>query len=288
MTKDADGVLVFSRCKVRTCKKTFIYVKSNGMSAFKKHTEGHMKSGEELQENPTPGLVQTLMNPDGTRTHQKYDEKRMLKEFARYIAHKEQPISMGNCLGSVRLIIQGCGEPLYKRFHHRKMVKELKRQYFEYKNDLLAIFAVANYKISITSDIWTAGKHGLGYSCITAHYIDETWALQKRVLSFRVLESPHTAQIIYQSIIDVLHEYNLKRDLENKIFSISFDNASNNIKSIDYFTRSLTPIMNGEMFHQKCACHVLNLTVKAGLKTDAVQELIIKFKPLSLFSQTGY
>jgi hypothetical protein len=58
---------------------------------------------------------------------------------------------------------------------------------------------------------------------------------------------PHTAQIIYRSIINVSLEYNLKRDLENKIFSISFDNASNNIKSIDYFTRALNPIMNGRM-----------------------------------------
>ena len=36
--------------------------------------------------------------------------------------------------------------------------------------------------------------------------------------------------------------------------------------------------MNGEMFHQKCACHILNLIVKAGLKTEAVKLLIIKFK----------
>jgi hypothetical protein len=32
---------------------------------------------------------------------------------------------------------------------------------------------------------------------------------------------PQTAQIIYQSIINVLHEYNLKKKLENKIFLIS-------------------------------------------------------------------
>jgi hypothetical protein len=28
----------------------------------------------------------------------------------------------------------------------------------------------------------------------------------------------HTAQIIYQSIINILQEYNLKRDLENNFF----------------------------------------------------------------------
>jgi hypothetical protein len=48
------------------------------------------------------------------------------------------------------------------------------------------------------------------------------------------MDFPCTAQIIYQSIINVLKEYNLKRDLENNFFSISFDTASNNIKSIDF------------------------------------------------------
>ena len=60
------------------------------------------------------------------------------------------------------------------------MVSELKKQYVERKSELLAIFAVATNKISITSDIWTAGKHGLSYSCVTAHYIDHDWILQKK------------------------------------------------------------------------------------------------------------
>jgi hypothetical protein len=75
-----------------------------------------------------------------------------------------------------------------------------------------------------------------------------------------------------------LHEYNLKRDLGNKIFLIPFDNASNNIKSIDYFTRVLNLIMDGRIFHQKYACHILNLTVKAGMKTTIIDNLISKFK----------
>jgi hypothetical protein len=75
-----------------------------------------------------------------------------------------------------------------------------------------------------------------------------------------------------------LHEYNLKRDLENKIFLIYFDNAGNDIKSIDYFTRALNIIMDGRMFHQKYVCHILSLTTKTGLKTTTVNNLIYKFK----------
>ena len=202
----------------------------------------------------------------------------MLSEFARYIAHKEQPISMGYCMSFARLVIRGCGQPLYKRLHYRKMTKEIKNQFTEMKNVLLSIFATAPLKVALTSDIWTAGKHGLSYLCITAHYIDDTWILQKRIISFRVLEYPHTAEVIHQSIMGVLREYNLKNDLENKVFSISFDNASNNNKAVEYLTRALTPIMNGRFFHQKCACHILNLTVKAGMKMQGVEALIKRFK----------
>ena len=92
------------------------------------------------------------------------------------------------------------------------------------------------------------------------------------------MDSPHTANVIFKSIIEVLEDYNLKRDMVNKVFSISFDNASNNIASIEIFKRSLNPIMNGAMFHQKCVCHILNIVVKAGLKTEAVNLMIIKFK----------
>jgi hypothetical protein len=101
---------------------------------------------------------------------------------------------------------------------------------------------------------------------------------KKRVLSFHIIDFSHTAQIIYQSIINVLQKYNLKKDLQNKLFLISFDNVSNNIKSIDYFTRSLNPIMDEKMFHQKCACHIPHLTVKVGIKTPGVNQLIVKFK----------
>jgi hypothetical protein len=80
---------------------------------------------------------------------------------------------MDNCFSFARLVIRGCGQLLYKRFHHRKMVTEIKRQYNERKNNLLATFGYVNYKVLITSDIWTASKHGLGYSYVTAHYIDE-------------------------------------------------------------------------------------------------------------------
>ena len=273
------GRCISARCKVKGCNAYFRYDDNN--SSLSRHAQRHIDAGVEPQEHldeVTSPLVQTQINPDGTRTHNKYDEKKMLSEFARYIAHKEQPLSMGGCLSFARLVIRGCAQPFYKPFYYRKMSNQIKEQFMEYKNELIAIFATAPFKVSLTSDIWTAGKHGLSYNCVTAHYLDDNWKIQKRIISFRIIPYPHTGEVVFKAIMDVITEFKLKTEVSNKIFSISFDNASNNTKTVEYFTRALNPISNGAFFHQRCACHVLNLAVKAGLKTPGCNDVITKFK----------
>jgi hypothetical protein len=122
-----DGVLINARCKVSNYKTSYNYVIKNGLSQFKKYADKHIAKNEEPQERLDIRMVQSCLNSDATRTLVKYDEKRMLNVFARYIAKKEQPISMTYCTDFTRLVIRGCGQPLYKRFHHNKMVSELKK-----------------------------------------------------------------------------------------------------------------------------------------------------------------
>ena len=75
MTFDDEGNLISARCKVRNCKAEYFYTSSNGTNTFSRHVEKHIKANEEPQEHPDRTPVQTLINPDGTRTHQRYDEK---------------------------------------------------------------------------------------------------------------------------------------------------------------------------------------------------------------------
>ena len=45
------------------------------------------------------------------------------------------------------------------------------------------------------------------------------------------------------------------------ILAIGFDNASVNIASIPELEKVCKPAFGGKFFHQRCACHVLNLCV---------------------------
>ncbi|KAK2662124.1 hypothetical protein Ddye_000698 [Dipteronia dyeriana] len=84
----------------------------------------------------------------------------------------------------------------------------------------------------------------------------------KRILAFRVFDDAHTADNIYKNMKIIFEEYKI----ESKIFSIGFDNASNNMPTIPALIELCKPYLNSKFFHKKCACHVLNLCVQNGLE----------------------
>ena len=53
--------------------------------------------------------------------------------------------------------------------------------------------------------------------------------------------------------------------INNKIFALGFDNASNNTVAIPQLITLCNPYFVDQFFHQRCACHVLNLCVQNGL-----------------------
>jgi hypothetical protein len=52
----------------------------------------------------------------------------------------------------------------------------------------------------------------------------------------------------------------------NKVFSITLDNASSNSKAMDKLRPLLSGYVGTLFLHQCCACHIINLIVKCGLK----------------------
>jgi hypothetical protein len=75
-TNNASGVMLSGRCKVKNCKVFYRYSKANGLSTFKKYADKYVAKNEETQDQPDPRLVQSIINMDGSKTHQRYDEKK--------------------------------------------------------------------------------------------------------------------------------------------------------------------------------------------------------------------
>ena len=119
-------------------------------------------------------------------------------------------------------------------------------------------------KISLTNDLWTSNQT-LGYMCLTCHYFDAEWNLQKRILNFCCLPPPHTGIAIADCILKCLSDW----DIEDKVSTITLDNASSNDSEVrilkDHFAEKGNLHFNSKIFHVRCCAHVLNLMVQDGL-----------------------
>ncbi|KAA8519967.1 hypothetical protein F0562_014223 [Nyssa sinensis] len=129
-------------------------------------------------------------------------------------------------------------------------------------------------RICLTSDLWSSIATD-GYLALTAHYVDENWILQKKILSFHHMPPPHSGPILVEKVIHLLKEWGI----EKKVFSLTLDNAKYNDGLIDVLKRHLsltdTLFCGGEFFHVRCGAHILNLIVQAGLKVidEAVNKI---------------
>ncbi|XP_057746811.1 zinc finger BED domain-containing protein RICESLEEPER 2-like [Arachis stenosperma] len=91
------------------------------------------------------------------------------------------------------------------------------------------------------------------------------WNLQKRVLSFVQVPAPRRGIDVADAIFKCLKTWGI----ENKVFSVSVDNASYNDSCLralkDTISNNNSLPVGGSLFHVRCCAHILNLLVQGGL-----------------------
>lgn len=75
-------------------------------------------------------------------------------------------------------------------------------------------------RLNLTYDLWTSIAMD-GYLCLTAHFVDKNWCLQKMVLNFCFMPPPHTRIALCEKIHTLLCEWGI----DKKLFSMTLDNA---------------------------------------------------------------
>ena len=107
---------------------------------------------------------------------------------------------------------------------------------------------------------------------MVAYFINNDWQLEKRILGLRLIDVSHNADNIAERVFAVVSDYGLN----DKVFSITLDNASANTKAMDKLTPLLSGYVGSLFLHQRCACHIINLIVKAGL--DVFKPMLLAFR----------
>ncbi|XVF45848.1 hypothetical protein PTKIN_Ptkin02bG0240000 [Pterospermum kingtungense] len=83
-----------------------------------------------------------------------------------------------------------------------KLHKKLKEKL---KSDLKGLSS----RICLTSDMWTSCT-SRGFLCLTAHFIDDNWNLQSKILNFCHVPPPHKAINFCQTIHTLLRDWGIE------------------------------------------------------------------------------
>ncbi|KAF7143102.1 hypothetical protein RHSIM_Rhsim05G0140000 [Rhododendron simsii] len=211
----------------------------NGTSHLSQHyIRKHQKKDTMRQQV----LTNNFMNKDRPPllTSYSFDHGTARKELANAIIMHEYPLSIVDHVGFKRY--SNALQPLFKVPCRNTMKSEIFKIYEHHKGKTLSLVVSNASRLAITTDMWTSSNQKKGFMAVTAHFIDNSWTLQSRIL--------------------------------RKISSITVDNCSTNDAMIDLLWDKLdntSLMLGGDLFHMRCCAHILNLIVKDGL--DVIREM---------------
>ncbi|KAL6603882.1 hypothetical protein ACP70R_044243 [Stipagrostis hirtigluma subsp. patula] len=87
--------------------------------------------------------------------------------------------------------------------------------------------SMRGHRICLTTDTWTSVQN-LNYMCLTAHWIDKEWKLQKRIMNF-CLVPDHKGDTLGEKIEECLLEWDI-----GYVFTLTVDNATSDDSAISY------------------------------------------------------
>lgn len=63
------------------------------------------------------------------------------------------------------------------------IARDVHHLYFKERVKLMEVLTTTGQRVCLTSDCWTS-RTQMSYMCLTAHYVDSDWKLQKKIINF--------------------------------------------------------------------------------------------------------
>jgi hypothetical protein len=215
-------------------------------------------------------------NSDGKLHLWEYSESVARTELCRLIAGEDLPLGFGES-HAFEEYIKRAHNPRFAKSSRQTSTRDMVKHFTERRGKLKDSLLSSVTSICLTSDIWS-GNAKEDYLSVVAHFVNADWDLEKRLLALRLIDVSHSGANIAERVSMVVDEYGIS----DKIFAVTLDNASSNSTAMDiltpafsgYILAALPPNATEEevreerslFMHQRCACHIINLIVKSGMK----------------------
>ncbi|PKU62729.1 Putative AC transposase [Dendrobium catenatum] len=240
------------KCKCKKCGTTYLCDSKNGTGNLRRHLENCKKRNMR-------DIGQLILQ---TNT-ESFDHAEFRDLFTASIIMHDLPFQCVEWVG-LRAVLLYLRRDL-QLISRNTARNDCKKLFLKEKCNLMEQLSKVTSRICLTSDLWTSINTD-GFICLTAHYIDNDWHLQKKIITFSFMPPPHDGISLFEQLQLLLVEWKI----ENKLFSITLDNASANNSCVDYLKNHLNLrdalIMEGAFFHIRCTAHIINLVVQEGLK----------------------
>nr|KJB27812.1 hypothetical protein B456_005G011200 [Gossypium raimondii] len=201
-------------------------------------------------ENSGVGASSQTKGTTGKRkaTPQRFDQETCRKGLAQMIVIDELPFKFVESEGFKKFMFVACS-----RFHipsRTTMIRDVYQLYLDERVKIKQLLRSSCSRVCLTTDTWTSLQR-VNYLCITAHFIDNDWKLNKKILNFCPISS-HKGEYI------------------GMLFTVTVDNANSNDVAIGYLRKKFNPrgglVQNGKYLRMRCMAHIVNLIVVEGLK----------------------
>uniref|UniRef100_A0A803MMK8 Uncharacterized protein n=1 Tax=Chenopodium quinoa TaxID=63459 RepID=A0A803MMK8_CHEQI len=155
--------------------------------------------------------------------------------------------------------------PKFIPFGRATTKRDLLKAYVLERDKLIDLLSNVSVRICLTTDNGKSIHTRQHFIFVTSHFVDDSWKLCKKILRFRALAPPYDGISIANEICMFLCQWKL----DDRILSITVDNATYNDAMISCLKRRLVPrggLSCGEtLFHVWCCAHIINLIVQKGL-----------------------
>ncbi|KAL4394409.1 hypothetical protein AHAS_Ahas02G0149100 [Arachis hypogaea] len=251
-----EGIEKYARCK--NCNGQIKY--AGGTSAMRQHWKRCFESNNEQSkrqriEGGTSGLISS---PSVTKFDQAVTRSILTEMFV------TEELAFRFVERNVFRRLLHSLQPKFKIPSRTTLARDILSFYETEKMKLQSYLSHHCQKVCLTTDTWTTSSQNLTYMSLTAHFIDNDWKLQKRILNFCRVEG-HSGEVLGRAIEGCLDSWKL-----HQVFTVTVDNATSNDGAILYLKKRLNAwnslILKGDYLHMRCCAHILNLIVKDGLK----------------------
>ena len=150
--------------------------------------------------------------------------------------------------------------PSFPEIPSAYMVRRQLQELVEERQHTLLRMLPMDAKLSIALDCWTS-PFRQAFMAVTAYFLDKDWNYREILLGFEPLHGAHTGSYLSTVLLGLLQ----KHEIQDRVLTVTTDNASNNSTLMDSIRGTLQSLElphHVPIIRMPCIAHVIQLSLK--------------------------